>query len=278
MHQHTASENELCQINSAGSWVAVDWGTSSLRAWLIDENLCVQTNAKSTQGAGSLQPADFEGVLLDVIGDWLQTDAKPTQVFICGMAGSRQGWQEAEYVPVPTKLTDLHQHLDVMRGEETLLLGILEELSAIGAGTVLTAGQVRQVCAAGGTFVVSPNCDEEVIRTTKAEGMTSYPGVLTPTEYFAALKTGADALKIFPAFQVGIKGIEAVRAVLPKETLLYAVGGVGPADFADYANVGCQGFGMASNLYKPGFSAAQTAENAKKITAAYDAIKLGEKA
>ena len=151
-------------------------------------------------------------------------------------------------------------------------------LSAIGAGTVLTAQQVRQVRAAGGTFIVSPNCDEDVIRTTKAEGMKSYPGVLTPTECFAALKAGADALKIFPAFQVGTKGIEAVRAVLPKETLLYAVGGVGPDDFAAYASVGCHGFGMASNLYKPGFTAAQTAANAKKIVTAYDAIKLGEKA
>lgn len=167
MHQHTALENDLRQINSADSWVAVDWGTSSLRAWLIDENLCVQNNAKSAQGAGSLQPAEFEGVLLNLIGDWLQTDAKPTQVFICGMAGSRQGWQEAEYVPVPTKLTDLHKHLvvpqrhnpriqpfivpglcqkseqhpDVMRGEETLLLGILEELPAPAQGQFSPQGR-----------------------------------------------------------------------------------------------------------------------------------------
>ncbi|GHB46708.1 2-keto-3-deoxy-galactonokinase [Pseudovibrio japonicus] len=155
MNQQGARDSDLRQITSAGSWIAVDWGTSSLRAWLIDENGCTQTDAKSTQGAGTLQPTEFEGVLLGLVGGWLQTDAKPTQVFICGMAGSRQGWQEAEYVPVPTKLTDLHKHLvvpqphnpriqpfivpglcqkteqhpDVMRGEETLLLGILEELS-----------------------------------------------------------------------------------------------------------------------------------------------------
>ncbi|KZL01953.1 2-dehydro-3-deoxy-6-phosphogalactonate aldolase [Pseudovibrio sp. Ad5] len=152
------------------------------------------------------------------------------------------------------------------------------KLSAIGAGTVLTAEQVKQVRAAGGTFIVSPNYDEDVIRTTKAEGMASYPGVLTPSECFAALKAGADALKIFPAFQVGVKGIQAVRAVLPKETLVYAVGGVGPAEFAQYVEAGCQGFGMASNLYKPGFTATQVSENAKEMVAAYDALKLGESA
>ena len=155
MNQVASPNNDLRQITTAGSWVAVDWGTSSLRAWLIDENGVTQNSAKSTQGAGTLQPSEFEGVLLDLIGDWLHSNAKPTQVFICGMAGSRQGWREAEYVPVPTKLTELHQHLvspktgnarilpfivpglcqkseqqpDVMRGEETLLLGILDELS-----------------------------------------------------------------------------------------------------------------------------------------------------
>ncbi len=151
-------------------------------------------------------------------------------------------------------------------------------LSSIGAGTVLTAGQVRQVQEAGGTFIVSPNYDSEVIRTTRSLGMESYPGVLTPTECFAALKAGADALKIFPAFQVGTAGIKALRAVLPKETPVYAVGGVGPAEFQQYADAGCQGFGMASNLYKPGFTADQVAENAREMTAAYDALPNGEAA
>lgn len=152
------------------------------------------------------------------------------------------------------------------------------KLSAIGAGTVLTAEAVKQVRAAGGTFIVSPNYDEDVIRTTKAEGMMSYPGVLTPSECFAALKAGADALKIFPAFQVGVKGIQAIRVVLPKETLVYAVGGVGPAEFAEYVSAGCQGFGMASNLYKPGYTAAQVAERAKEMVVAYDALQPGANA
>lgn len=151
-------------------------------------------------------------------------------------------------------------------------------LSSIGAGTVLTAEQVSQVRAAGGTFIVSPNYDAEVIRATKQQGMASYPGVMTPTECFAALKAGADALKIFPAFQVGAKGIQALRAVLPAQTVLYAVGGVGPAEFKEYRLAGCQGFGMASNLYKSGFSAAQTAANAKEIITAYDALKAKEPA
>ena len=98
----------------------------------------------------------------------------------------------------------------------------------IGAGTVLTAAEVARVADTGATFVVSPNADREVIRATKALGLGSYPGVFTPTEGFAALDAGADALKIFPAGMMGTAGLRAIRAVLPPATLVYAVGGVGP--------------------------------------------------
>ncbi|MEM8657261.1 MAG: 2-dehydro-3-deoxy-6-phosphogalactonate aldolase, partial [Pseudomonadota bacterium] len=84
-----------------------------------------------------------------------------------------------------------------------------------GAGTVLTTGQVADVAGAGGSFIVSPNCDVAVIRATKAAGLGSYPGVFSPTECFAALAAGADALKIFPAEMMGTGGLRAVKAVLP---------------------------------------------------------------
>ncbi|MEC7760690.1 MAG: 2-dehydro-3-deoxy-6-phosphogalactonate aldolase [Pseudomonadota bacterium] len=141
----------------------------------------------------------------------------------------------------------------------------------IGAGTVLTPEQVAEVKAAGGTFVVSPNCDIEVIAATVAAGMGSYPGVLTPTECFAALKAGATAIKVFPGHLLGLAGLKAVRAVLPPETEVYIVGGVKPDAFADWFAAGATGFGMGSNLYKPGDTAEIVGERARTIIGALPA-------
>jgi len=140
----------------------------------------------------------------------------------------------------------------------------------IGAGTVLTAADVKRVHEAGGQLVVSPNCDPEVISTTKALGMQSFPGVLTPTECFAALKAGADGLKVFPAFSMGTNGLAALRAVLPGDTQVYMVGGVGSANFRDWIKAGADGFGLGTSLYTPGATIAQIAASAAKIVAAYD--------
>ncbi len=141
----------------------------------------------------------------------------------------------------------------------------------IGAGTVLTAAQVAQVQDAGGTLIVSPNCDPGVIAATKARGMASWPGVMTPTECFAALAAGADGLKIFPASLIGPEGVKAIRAVLPKGTLVYAVGGAGAANFADWIKAGADGFGIGTALYTPGLTVAEIAMRAGMIVAAYKA-------
>lgn len=141
----------------------------------------------------------------------------------------------------------------------------------IGAGTVLTPEQVRAVAATGATFVVSPNCDLRVIERTKDLGLGSYPGVFSPSECFAALGAGADALKIFPAGMMGTGGLKALRAVLPEGTAVYAVGGVGPADFADWRAAGADGFGLGSSLYQPGWEAGRVAEQARASVRAYDA-------
>lgn len=142
----------------------------------------------------------------------------------------------------------------------------------IGAGTVLTPEDAEQVKAAKGEFIVSPNCDIEVIARTKGLGLGSWPGVLTPTECFAAIKAGADGLKIFPASIIGAEGIKAMRAVLPKDMPVYAVGGVGPNDFATYAKAGCDGFGLGSGIYKPGMTADDVSKAAKAYVAAHDAV------
>ena len=142
----------------------------------------------------------------------------------------------------------------------------------IGAGTVLTVEDVARVKAAGGTLVVSPNADVEVIRATVAAGMASWPGVMTPTECFAAIKAGATGLKLFPGSLIGPEGLKAIRAVLPKELPVYAVGGAGPSNFADWAKAGAQGFGIGTALYTPGLSTEEIAAKAATIVAAYDEV------
>lgn len=141
----------------------------------------------------------------------------------------------------------------------------------IGAGTVLEPDQVHQVKAAGGTLIVSPDCNPDVIRTTKAVGMSSFPGVMTPSESFSALRNGADGLKFFPATLIGPDGLKAMLAVLPKGTATFAVGGAGPDNFGDWFKAGATGFGIGTALFKPGFTVSDIKTRAEKIVAAYDA-------
>lgn len=140
----------------------------------------------------------------------------------------------------------------------------------IGAGTVLSTDDVGRVAQAGGKLIVSPNCDQRVIVATKAAGMASWPGVMTPTECFLALKSGADGLKIFPASLIGPDGIKAIRAVLPPGTQVYAVGGADASNFATWLAASADGFGIGSALYKPGLSVAEVTARARDMVAAYD--------
>lgn len=152
----------------------------------------------------------------------------------------------------------------------SILADALGDRALIGAGTVLTVKDVHDVKDAGGQIVVSPDTNPAVIDATKASGMLSFPGVATPSECFTALRHGADGLKFFPAFLVGPKGLSAIRAVLPKGTKTYAVGGVGPANFADWFAAGVTGFGIGTGVYTVGLTAAEVGDRAKAIVAAYD--------
>ncbi|WP_417243677.1 2-dehydro-3-deoxy-6-phosphogalactonate aldolase [Celeribacter sp.] len=143
--------------------------------------------------------------------------------------------------------------------------------AVIGAGTVLSVADVADVMGVGGRLIVSPNCNPQVIMATKAAGGLSYPGVMTPTECFAALDAGADGLKFFPGSLIGVDGFKAISAVLPASAQCYAVGGAGPSNFADWIAAGVVGFGIGSALFKPGMSVAQVRTNAEAIVAAYDA-------
>jgi 2-dehydro-3-deoxyphosphogalactonate aldolase len=138
----------------------------------------------------------------------------------------------------------------------------------IGAGTVLEAGDVARVKDAGGQLIVAPNFDADVVRATKAAGLVSLPGVMTPSEGFAALKAGADGLKLFPAEVIPPAVFKAWRAVFPPDTPLLAVGGVGVGNIRSYAEAGASGYGIGSALYKPGRSPAEIAQLARALAVA----------
>jgi 2-dehydro-3-deoxyphosphogalactonate aldolase len=140
----------------------------------------------------------------------------------------------------------------------------------IGAGTVLTPDDVARLHDVGGRLMVSPNVDPEIIASARARGMVTMPGVFSPTEALLAAKAGASSLKFFPASVLGAAGITAIRAVLPPDLMIAAVGGVSDANFADYTKAGITAFGLGSSLYKPGMTAAQIADRAKATIAAYD--------
>ncbi|MBL8563765.1 MAG: 2-dehydro-3-deoxy-6-phosphogalactonate aldolase [Gemmobacter sp.] len=145
------------------------------------------------------------------------------------------------------------------------------EAGVIGAGTVLTTADVGRLAQMGARLVVSPDCNPEVIAATKAAGMLSCPGVFTATECFAALRAGADGLKIFPASIMGPAGIAALKAVLPMACPVYAVGGAGVDNLGEWLRAGANGFGIGTALYRPGDAADTVAAKARALVAAYDA-------
>ena len=139
----------------------------------------------------------------------------------------------------------------------------------VGAGTVLTVDQVRDVHAAGGRLIVSPNFDAEVVRLAVQLEMICLPGVATVSEAFAALAAGAHALKLFPAEMLTPPVVKAWRAVLDPNTALLPVGGITPEGMEAYRAAGANGFGLGSALYKPGQDAATVATQARAFVAAW---------
>jgi len=140
-----------------------------------------------------------------------------------------------------------------------------------GAGTVLSVSEVDRLNDAGGRLFVSPNVNAPVIERAASHGMVTMPGVFTASEALSAVASGASGLKFFPASILGPDGIKAIRAVLPPDIEVAAVGGVSENNFADYAASGLRSFGMGSSLYAPGLDAREVRKRAQTVIAAYDA-------
>lgn len=148
-------------------------------------------------------------------------------------------------------------------------VAICGKQALIGAGTVLSDGLVDEVATLGGRLIVTPHTDESVIRRSRDRGLYTAIGFATPSEAFAALRAGAQSLKLFPSTTFGPAYVKAIRAVLPKDVPLLAVGGVTPDNLGAFLDAGCTGAGLGSDLYKPGQTPAQTRERANAFIHAY---------
>jgi len=151
------------------------------------------------------------------------------------------------------------------------MVNALGDAAFVGAGTVLTPLEAERVARRGARFAVAPNCDPAVIRAARAEGLVMLPGVFTPSEAFAALAAGADGLKLFPAEGLSPPIVKAMRAVLPKGTLLVAVGGVGAETAGPWRAAGIDGIGVGSALFQPGRTADDVGSRARAVVSAWRA-------
>lgn len=163
---------------------------------------------------------------------------------------------------------------DPFRSIETLARTMPSDV-LVGAGTVLDPEQVNGIRDVGGKLIVMPHGDLDVIRRAKENGMICAPGVATPTEAFAALKAGADAIKIFPAEGIPPAVVKAWRAVLPKDAIVLPVGGIKPDNMRPYVDAGANGFGLGSALFTPALSVEDIARNARSFASAWRDLRSG---
>ena len=187
---------------------------------------------------------------------------EPSEVIEIGEALVEGG---INWIEVPLNSPDPYKSIES-------LVKKLEAVAQIGAGTVISVDEVNSVLQSGGKFVVSPNCNRVVIESTKSAGLKSCPGIFTPTEAFDAISAGADILKLFPASILGLEGINAIKAVLPSDVQIFAVGGVDTRNMEEYFKSGISGLGLGSSLYSRGDNASLVLERAKQFSAIYDQI------
>ena len=183
---------------------------------------------------------------------------KPDEVEAIGDALVEAGFTLIE-VPLnsPEPLDSIGRLADRLKGR-----------AVVGAGTVLATADVVAVADVGGTMIISPNTNVEVVAATAGAGLVSLPGFATPSEAFAALAAGASALKLFPAEAASPAVLKALGAVVPGGTRLLPVGGIAPDNMAPWLAAGAAGFGLGSALYKPGMAASEVGDRARAFIAA----------
>lgn len=198
----------------------------------------------------------------------------------CGLIAILRGITTAEVEPIGQALVEAGIRVAEIPLNSPDPFASIEKMAAVfkgklvvGAGTVLSVQDVNLLKAHGGQISVSPDCNEAVIARARELGLEPVPGVFTPTEAFAAIRAGATHLKLFPAEAASPLTVKAWRAVLPKHVKIYAVGGVTPANMQGWVDAGVAGFGIGSNIYKQGATAAAVAKSAKEFITAWRALK-----
>ncbi|WP_174874018.1 2-dehydro-3-deoxy-6-phosphogalactonate aldolase [Vogesella oryzae] len=210
----------------------------------------------------TLAPAlDLDGAMAQLPLVAILRGVRPEEVLAIAEVLFDAGWRMVE-VPLNSP-----QPLESI----ALLARHYGERMLVGAGTVLDVRQVHEVAAAGGRLIVSPNMDPEVIAASKRLGLYALPGVQTASECFAALRAGADALKLFPGEAISPAIIKALRAVLPASSRLLPVGGITPDNMAAFSSAGASGFGIGSALFKPGMHIDSVRQQAQRF-----ALQLAE--
>jgi len=186
---------------------------------------------------------------------------KPEEALEVGQAIVNAGFQILE-VPLNSS--------DPLRSIQILAEAFPNAL--VGAGTVTTAQQVRDIKAASGQIIISPHLDDNVVCEAVNLGLISMPGVATPTEAFRAIALGAHGLKLFPAEMISPSVVKSMRAVLPGHVRLIPVGGIGAHNMANYRQCGASGFGIGSALYAPGKTVQAIGESAAAFVRAWHAV------
>ncbi len=203
-------------------------------------------------------PEDFARHLADCPLIAILRGIRPDEVEAVGAALIAAG---IRIIEVPLNSPEAYESI-------TRLAGLAGGDAIIGAGTVLDSAAVGRVAAAGGQMIVSPNTDADVIAATVAAGLVSVPGFFTPSEGFAAIAAGAHALKFFPAEAGSPAVLKAMRAVLPRDLPVLAVGGMTPEGIGAWMAAGADGFGLGSALFHPGVTAEAVGEAAARFVAA----------
>lgn len=205
------------------------------------------------------------------IDDVLAAGAPPIVAILRGISTQEAVAVARALVDAGVKLIEVPFNSPDPAGSIAAMAQALGDRAAIGGGTVVSPALAETLAAAGGTFMVSPNVDPAVIARSLELGMDVLPGFLTPTEAFAAINAGATSLKLFPGSVLGSGYVKAIGEVLPKGTRVWAVGGVGPANVAEFRKAGVFGIGVGGSLYKPGDDAATVGARARALVAAWAA-------